>query len=126
MCDFCEHYVQDILHLFWECEKVKKFWSAFMIWIKTKCSHLSGLELDSQLVILGQHENTTTDKGFNLLLLMAKFYIYKCKIQDKKFCLEHFKNDVVMRYNVEKCIAYTHCNVAKFSKMWTLYLDLLI
>ena len=124
-CDLCNQNTEDIEHLFWHCEKVQSFWSEVMGWIHSKCIHTHCLNLDLQLVLFGYKNNTRTDKGFDLLLLLAKFYIYKCKLKKNKLSLTHFQNEARHRYKIEKCIAFINCNHAKFSKTWLLYNRLL-
>ena len=124
-CGFCNHDVEDINHLFWHCEKVQTFWNDFIDWIHSNCIHTQYLNLDLQLVLFGFRKNNKTDKGFDLLLLLAKFYIYKCKLKNVPLSLAHFKNEAKSRYKIEKCIAYTSCNFERFSKTWLLYNALL-
>ena len=61
---------------------------------------------------------------FDFLLLLAKYFIYKCKIQNIGLDMEHFKRDVNMRLNVEQVIACMYCKQHKFLEKWILYSDL--
>ena len=97
-CSFCKTSNEDINHLFWNCDIVQEFWLDFLGWVKTKCTHLDHIQLNLQFVIFGYG----IDRCFDFLLLLAKYFIYKCKIQNIVLDMEHFKRDVNMRLNVEQ------------------------
>ena len=55
----------------------------FLNWLLKCCSHLGNLNLSLEVILFGVENNTKTDKIFDLLLLLAKLYIYinvKCKM----------------------------------------------
>ena len=85
-CSFCKTSNEDINHLFWNCDIVQEFWLDFLGWVKTKCTHLDHIQLNLQFVIFGYG----IDRCFDFLLLLAKYFIYKCKIQNIVLDMEHF------------------------------------
>ena len=119
-CSFCKTSTEDINHLFWNCDIVQEFRLDFLGWVKTKCTHLDHFQLNLQFVIFGYG----IDRCFDFLLLLAKYFIYKCKIQNIGLDMEHFKRDVNMRLNVEQVIACMYCKQHKFLEKWILYSDL--
>ena len=59
------------------------------------------LTLDTNLVLFGTSDNITTDRAFDFILLFAKFYIYKCKLQSTVPTLVTFLLQLKLRSNLE-------------------------
>ena len=70
-CTFCKVFPETILHLFWECIPVKNFWNSFVQLMLDKCIHIKNLKLTSELILLGEKENTKTDNIFYLIILFS-------------------------------------------------------
>ena len=77
-CSFCLIAKDTIQHIFWECKHSQQFWTRlglterevyFLLQIKTEC-----------LILFGINDNIKTENVFDLILLLAKQYLYKCKI----------------------------------------------
>ena len=83
-CVFCGNSIENLNHLFWNCNFVKKFWNDFMKLLHEKCTHCDRLNLCQELVIFGIVDNIYTDEAIDSLILYAKYFIYKCKLQDIK------------------------------------------
>ena len=81
LCTFCKDEEESLTHIFCKCPIVKCFWNNILDWLKGKCDHIYNLVLTDQLIIFGCSEQTITDSVFDLLLLLAKYFIYKCKCQ---------------------------------------------
>ena len=82
LCTFCKGTPETILHLFGECISVQTFWNAFVELIINNSPHINNLSLDAELIIFGENSITVTDGIFDLFILLAKFFIYKCKVTD--------------------------------------------
>ena len=93
----------------------------FINWLWICCSHLGNLNLSLELILFGVEDNTKTDKIFDLLLLLAKFYIYKCKVQNVKLNINNFKKEVQQKYIIEKHLYYSKNKLALFFTKWSLY-----
>ena len=50
-------------------------------------------------------DNDIIITAFNIFILYAKYYVYKCKINSVRFCFEEFKIHLRDRLENEKCIA---------------------
>lgn len=78
LCDFCE--VTDTLsHFFFYCQKVTVFWAALCNWF----SQQTDLRLDQvtcQEFLFGLPKEAACSKITNVILLNAKFYIYRQKL----------------------------------------------
>ena len=58
----------------WLCKHVQAFWNTVLHWIffKTKIR----LQVNAQTIILGNPNYSKKDSGVNLIILIAKQYIY--------------------------------------------------
>ena len=80
LCTFCKILPESLEHLFWECPISKAFWEELTDWIKSRCGHRNNLILKKQDIFFGITNKKRTDKILNLLLLLAKYYVYKKKL----------------------------------------------
>jgi len=125
-CTFCNAFTESIEHLLYECIHVQRFWNKLLDWIKSKCKHcdrLTGFNL--QLIIFGISKDFKSDAVFDLLLLMAKKYIYYCKCLDKPLNFLCFQKEVGKRYVIEKYMYNTKCQWQKYVTKWACYRDLI-
>ena len=74
-CEFCHMFSEDLMHIFWLCKHVQSFWNTVINWIffKTKIR----LQVNAQTIILGNPNYSKKDSVVNLIILIAKQYIYK-------------------------------------------------
>ena len=90
--------------------------------MKEKCAHCHRLELNNILVLFGKDDNTKTDVCFDDILLKAKFFIYKCRINKIRPNIRFFiDNDLKQMYKIDKHVHYLEMNIDKFYKKWLLY-----
>ena len=102
LCDFCGQVPENIRHLFWECQHVQTFWvnlsNAFNV-----CNinvDINFLNISLGMPALKQHKTP-----INYILMLAKYFIFRCKCQQEKPNLNHFKNYFKDKINIEKHIA---------------------
>ena len=124
-CSFCRTDTESLLHLFWDCNVVKNFWSDLTNWLKEDCVHINELNISKHDAIFGIYNRKQADSVINLIVLLAKQFIYRMKYKNSVPLIEIFKKSVLLQYNVEKYIAYSNCNWDKFNKKWTSYKQLL-
>ena len=79
-CTFCGVHSETILHLLWQCDKVQLFWKELCSILNRRCTHARNISFSQNLVIFGQSDQIRTDITCKLIILMAKFYIYRYKI----------------------------------------------
>ena len=113
-----------MVHLFWECKIVQNFWTHYVNWLTKYCKHICNLKLSPELVIFGCKDNLKTDSIFDLLLLLAKYFIYRCKVQMVQLNILNFQNEAKQRYEIEKSICISKQNFSKFYTKWSLYISL--
>ena len=72
-CTFCKEKPETILHLLWDCTLVQDFWEKLRKWLKYIC-HLQPV-INAKIVVINQSE----DEFIDLVILIAKQYIYAAK-----------------------------------------------
>ena len=104
LCTFSCGEVETLEHLFWECNIVNLFWNGLVTTLKENCFNCARLQLNAEIVLFGCRDNFVSDKSFDFILLYAKFYIYKCKLQDTLPTLESFLIALETRLRLEEKI----------------------
>ena len=102
-CTFCRAFPESIDHLLVKCVHVQRFWKGLVLWLKTYCKHCDRLDsLTEQIIIFGTSRDFRSDAVFNLILLLAKKYIYRCRCLDKPLNFICFQREIGKRFYVEK------------------------
>ena len=104
LCTFCNTESETIQHLFWGCEKVKNFWNKLSSLVNERCKNVHNFSFSENLVLFGQSDFVYTDDVCNLMILMAKFFIYRCKVQNTCINLKFFIKEFYNRYIAEKLL----------------------
>ena len=125
LCTFGCGEEETITHLFFKCQIVLRFWNGIHNWIKSNCSHCDNFLFSEQLIVLGTKNNTITDKVIDLLILIGKWHIYKCKLQDKQPSLEIMKQQFRDRYLIEKKNSISNARQEIFNTTWQPYKQLI-
>ena len=121
LCQFCKSHSETIHHLLWQCNKVKIFWNALSNIINNGCAHTHNFKIDEDLALFGQSDNIKSDKICEFIILLAKFYIYRSKVQDTVLNVKSFIRELHTRYIVEKEI---HQNSPSFKNDWLQYTNI--
>ena len=114
LCDFCKIEKEDVYHLFYECNVVRKFWREFECYWNIKTGHPFKLSLKE--IILGK-----TDLQGDLLnycILVAKQYILTSKSNYASPSFNLFRNVLVNKYNLEKILFRNKGKQTDFFNKW--------
>ena len=125
ICNLCSEDEQDISHLFFECNIAQLFWGQLETLLKRKCHHCQNVRISKQLVIFGTTENFISDKIFDQIILLAKHYLYICKLEDGFPNIDQFIVRLKNRHKVEKYVAAIENNSERFKTDWLMYNSLL-
>ena len=92
--------------MFWRCDCVRPVWLALQ-GIKEECDAESGRNshsgvLNESVVLFGHDDNFKSDVTFDLILLIGKLFIYKCKIEKTTPKFPTFKIYLKTRYENRK------------------------
>ena len=121
LCTFCKGYSETIQHLFWTCPKVNIFWKNIERIINNRCAHSHNFHFNEKLVLFGHSAEVQTDIICDLIGLIAKYYIYRCKVQKKDLSITVFIKELYNRYCIEKEI---YKNNVVFRNRWGPYLNI--
>lgn len=109
-CTFCNDDVENIGYLFWYCDTVNQFWNIFSQKFKEK---VDDLPLTMNTVFLG-----TSNKLLCTLVLVAKRYIYECKIKEQKPFFPQYLNRILLTKQIELQIANNNNNLESWAEKW--------
>jgi hypothetical protein len=80
-CSFCGSENETIVHLLWHCRYVENFWKEFEDLLIRNCECMLHFHFNEELVLFGVSEHIYTDNILDLIILLAKYYIYQCKLK---------------------------------------------
>ena len=116
---------QHIYHFIWECQNIQRFWNDFVIYFNTACEELPDLNINATFIIIGTSNVGRVDPVLYFIILLAKQYIYHCKLDNKTPNLLLFKEMLYKRYCVEEYNARIKNIKGKFDSKWQKYLPFL-
>ena len=79
LCSYCKKEPETILHLFFDCDKVKEFWQSLQMWLLQNIN--LRINIDTKCILFSYQGKSKLE---NYLLAVAKHYIYKNKFSDKQ------------------------------------------
>ena len=123
LCVFCQTEVESMEHLFFYCNITKLFWKSLMTWIIEKKISITQLTLEN--VLFGVFNIKEDFQILNHLILVAKFYIYKCKLHNVHPSLNVFLVKVKATCQIEQKIATDNNKLGKHYKKWNKLLSYL-
>ena len=123
-CTFCGVEEETLSHLFWNCHYVQDFWNRFQNWLCNNCCNCTPPIFSEQLILFGSDGNFRTDGVIDLLILIGKFYVYTCRLQETLPNFIAFTSIVKDRYSIERYRCFTHGLGHKFRLAWFPYLSL--
>ena len=115
-CTFCEQTTETLIHLFWECEFVQKFWQDIQYWLIQHQVKPQDFSLNLP-TCLGLVDNTE-DILLHHALLMGRYHIYSSKIKKTLPNLHIFSQTFLKCQEIEKCFAYKTNTVKKYNSKW--------
>ena len=81
-CTFCHDEKEDLMHLFWKCQKTKNFWDNFSIWLQS-CQILQpGSYLDMTTALGLTPDSSSFKLHINFCCLIAKNFIWICRSKE--------------------------------------------
>ena len=125
LCTFCKSNSETIEHVMWQCRYVQTFFNDLTNLLRIKCVHLTNFRFSAMLVIFGVEHNIITDGVMDLVVLLAKAYIYRSKTIQTVPTLSSFKYILYSRYLIEKNTYATKNQDNEFMKRWSCYKDLI-
>lgn len=101
-CMFCKNEKETIPHLFVQCTKVSRFWNNFSSWWVERTGN--NVQFDEMHILMGfwvKEEQEHSDL-LNMLLLLAKKYLYEVRSSDNVPYFPTYLRKMYMYSEVEK------------------------
>ena len=114
-CTFCKIERESIKHLMWSCDKVSSFWKEVIKWLNDLNIQVHNFSF--QTVCLGIY-NHNHASFINMILIWAKRFIYKCRVQDKIIAFQDYKEWVTFMQKVERFIAVGKDKLGAHLRKW--------
>lgn len=114
-CFYCENEYETMEHLFIHCTVTSRFWELLQNWFE--CATDTVVNLTPLDIALCQ----TNDRTLNTILICAKQFIFKRRIQEKFINFYIFKDELKLLAKFEKKWAYqqnTKSGWVRFNKKW--------
>ena len=119
-CTLCSER-DSIEHIFWNCMYAEQFWNKFEELLNMKCTTVVNFKFTKSLVLFGTEKCVKTDTVFDLLLLLGKWYLYKCKMDKSVPQISVFKRHLMSRYKIEEYNARLKNTLFNFELKWFQY-----
>ena len=121
LCSFCSTERENIQHLFWNCDVVKNFWACLELNVN-KCNQEINVKLTELFILFGYNQNCKSDRAFDYIVLLAKYFIYtnRCKNTIPNYNL--FLKFLKRKYEIERHIANINLHLDSFNRVWTPYI----
>ena len=120
-CTFCNNEIETVEHLLWECDYVQIFWKELLNLLRAKCTHCDRFAFSKQLVIFGLEQNVKLDNAIDFIILFAKFFIYKCKLEKVVPLHKNFMKSLRNRLKTERCNAIVQNKLNVYEANWLPY-----
>ena len=124
-CTFCQIEKETTRHLLWDCTYTEQFWKLVIEWFTQKIVHARSLKITEQLVIFGVQKNFVSDSVLDLIILMAKYHIFRCRCLKVVPNFACFSKEVKQRAAVEKYIWLMKGNLTMYFSLWFTYFPLI-
>ena len=103
-CTFCKNEIESLEHLFYNCKMTRSLWVALRSWL---VEYNINLKPSSVFNVLFGIFNAGEDFVIvNHLILEAKFYIYRCKLNGVKPQMPVLKTKIGAIHNIQGRIAF--------------------
>ena len=124
-CSFCGKERDAIEHIFLRCEHVKRFWEQLQTVVNNACANGLFVNLNESIILFGHDCSFKSDDTFDLIILLAKFFIYKCKVKKNIPQFHLFINYLKTAFEAYTYIAIINMSYDKFTKEWQFYKTLM-
>ena len=116
---------EDIFHLFYDCTVVRDFWNRLTNKFIEKGVACRSFFLPKEVILLGVAPNFKTSKILDMVLVMAKMYIYRQKVNKKGLSLNTFLKEIKERCLMEKYSSILDDSYDKYASKWAPFLPIL-
>ena len=124
-CGFCNDEKDSIEHMFWKCACIRRFWTSLETILKENCETALNVKFTQSRVLFGTEIDIKTDTVFDLVILQAKQFIYKCKLDKCLPTLSCFLQQLMLKYKIDEYNAKISGEPPTFIVNWLCYKPIL-
>ena len=124
-CTFCDE-KDSIEHFLWQCYFTRRFWRLLDKLISTSCETACNIKITENLVLFGIDSTAITDKIFDLIILLAKQYLYRCKFEQSVPLISALRKQLNLRHQLEEYNSKITFQENAFNARWHCYRPLLL
>ena len=125
LCTFCKTSRESILHIFVDCNIVKDFWQEFRRLLLTNNIISQDFNFTQKTILFGLSNLAPDNKIFFYVMILAKFFIYRCKFENTVPVVLNFVHYLGKQHTIWKHIAVKNLCLDKFNEEWDIWFSLL-
>jgi hypothetical protein len=115
ICPWCTK-TDDIAHYFVRCTALIPFWNSFTNWCQGMLEEEINFTVED--IIVGILTNNEKYDTINACILMAKWHIYKCKLDHSDAFFYKYLCELKYHINIEKSIALKNNKLVEYVSKW--------
>ena len=101
-CTFCDE-KDSTEHFLWQYYFTRCFWRTLKNLITTNCETACNIKITESLVLFGVDSTVITNNNiFDLMILLAKQYLYRCKFEQSVPLIYVFTKQLKLRHKLEE------------------------
>jgi hypothetical protein len=121
-CNYCKNDITDDLdHYFSKCDLMIPFWNSFQTWWKNVTEE--EINLNSTQIKIGVLGDYQKNETLNACILMAKWHIYKNKLNESAIFFYRFLCDLKYYLIIEKNIYLKQGKLQTYTNKWQIIED---
>jgi hypothetical protein len=124
LCNRCQM-VDTTSHYLYECQEVKLFWNSLKRWWDSMEMDMATFDINVKNIMLGILGNNPKNEVLNACILLAKWHIYKNKLNESQIFFYKFLCDLKLFLIIEKTIALRSNTYQKYVEKWQHFEDIL-
>lgn len=117
MCTFCAVEEESLEHLLFFCEVTELFWKEILSWLARCRGEVVDLSITDD-VLFGKFDRDIDFTVINHLIVLAKFFIYRCKLNKIVPSFEVFTAKLKATCDLELFIARKNNSVLEHYSKW--------
>jgi hypothetical protein len=114
-CNTCNE-LDDLSHYFYKCRETKTFWLSFTKWWNNMVNEQ--INLSEQDILFGILKDTKKHATINACIILAKWHIYKNKLNESQIFLYKFLCDLKYYIIIERTIAIKNQRITQYNQIW--------
>jgi hypothetical protein len=114
-CNWCQE-IDDTSHFFVSCKELIPFWNSFTQWWKGMLEE--DINFTIKDVLIGILNNNIKYETINACLLIAKWHIYKNKLNNSSSFFYKYLCELKYYINIEKTIALKNNKLQNYNEKW--------